>query len=938
MSTGLVGRTAEVREIDDLIEGAREGRGSALLLRGEPGIGKTSLLRYAAAHASALTLLEARGIEAESEIPFSGLSDLLRPLLGALSTLPARQAAALAGALALGPPTGADPFAVAAATLSLLAAAAAERPVLVLVDDLQWLDTSSSEALLFAARRLDAEPLAMLFAEREGGEAEHPAPGFSIRRIAGLDRVEALELLAAVTDRSLPADVAERLYAASGGNPLALVELPGLLSGDLLEELDALADAPLPLSDRMVRVFSAQVAGLPSRIRTALLLAAANDGMDADPVLAALPGLGLDRVDIERAEATGLLAIDGPGARFRHPLVRSSVYQGADPAQRREAHRALADALAGHDDAAAARRAWHLAAATLGHDDGVAAALERAAVAARHRGGYAAAARTWERAARLSSADEARARRLLAAAQALELANRYERAMALLDEARRLTGDPLLAADIEHERARIDVWRGPALDACARLREVAEALRETSPGRSAAMLTDATLAGITGGDLGGAVVVARRAYEIAGAVGGRAEVRAALQLGKAQILTGDVHAGYPRLMGAVTALLDDDALADGADLVQASPALLAVEEYDQAERVLLRQVSAERASSAVGRLAYSLGALAELEVRIGRWAAAAAHGSEAVQLAEEAGLAGQLSYNLARFARLEAGRGQETACRAHVARALELAGRHNFGSTWPFAYSALGLLALGLDRPSEAVLHLEETGRQWERIGLREPGRLEWQGDLAEALVRNGQAPDAERVLAELERRSAACCHDDGDGRQVVHCTLARAVLARCRGLAAGGPEADALFCEALAWHERSTTPFQRARTQLCFGEHLRRRGRRVEARPLLRAAEETFDQLRAAPWAERASAALAATGEQLGPRRARPIDALTPQEMQVALVVGDGATNREAAAALFLTPKTIEFHLARIYRKLELRSRSELARWVAVQQGAQRG
>lgn len=928
----LVGRATDCGEIDAMLERARGGRSSALLLRGEAGIGKTSLLRYAVGRSGGMQLLAARGIESESELPFSGLSELLRPLLGGLDGLPGRQAAALAGALALGPPTGADPGAVAAATLSLLAAAAADEPVLAVVDDLQWLDTSSAEALVFAARRLDLEAAALLFAERDGEGASHLDPGFPVRIVRGLDRVSSLELVATAAGRPVPDGVAERLFHETHGNPLALVEITKLLPVDLLDGDGTMDEVPLPAGERVGRAYARQVATLPQAIQDALLLAAANDAADVDPVLRALPAMGLGPRDLDAAEATGLIAATGIRLEFRHPLVRSAVYHRADAARRRAAHRALASGLSDAGEAFSARHAWHLAAATLGCDDEVAGALERAAVSARHRSGYAAAARTYERAGRLSSGLEARARRLFAAADAWQLANRYDHAMRLLDEAARLTSDRLLEADIAHLQARIDTWRGPAVDACERLRALAERLREISPGRAAAMLADATLAGITGGEIDRGLASAQLGYEIAAPLGGGIELLSALQLGKARILTGDVQHGYSLVMRAVELLDGDDPLAHGAELVQCVPALQTIEEYELAERILEHVIAAERAADAVGLLPYSLGARAELETRTGRWAPASADGAQAIQLAQEAGQNGQLSYNLARAARLEAAMGRDEACRESASRALALARQHNFGSTLPFAESGLGLLALGRGQLSQAILHLEETGRLCERIGLREPGRLEWQADLVEAYLRAGQVPEALNVLDELERRARSCIRPGDDRRPATGCTLAHAAAARCRGLIADGHDVDARFEEALAWHAWTRTPFEQGRTELCFGEQLRRSGRRVEARRHLRAALATFEELGADPWTERARVELAATGETVAPRRVRRLITLTSQELQVALLVGGGATNREAAAALFLTPKTIEFHLAKIYRKLDLRSRTELARWVASQ------
>ncbi len=925
----LFGREPECRAIDDMLDAARAGRSTALLLWGEPGIGKSALLRYAE-HAEGIRVLTARGIETEAELAFSGLSEILRPILDRLPSLPDRQARALAGALAIGPPTGADPLAIGAATLGLLAAASTDSPLLVVVDDLQWLDASSRDALLFAARRLRDEPVALLLAMRDEGRADPSSYGIAVRFVGGLDAAASHQLLASCAPTLAASDTADRLVRQSGGNPLALMELPGLLAHATAGGASDLGDPLIPLSERLQRTFAARASILPPKTRTCLLLIAANDDADVDPVRRALAPLGLASHDLEDAEASGLLVGDGTRLEFRHPLIRAAVYHEAEPAVVRAVHRALADAVLEPGTDAAARRAWHLATAALGEDDEVAATLEEAAVSARHRGGFAASARMYERAARLTSSNEERARRVLAAAEAWQLANGSGHAMDLLDEALRLTSDRLLRADLEHQRALVNTWRGPALEASRELRATAEALRDVAPGRAAAMLADATLAGITGGDIISALATAERAQEIATRVGGPTAVLASLQLGKARILTGDVAGGYPLLMHAVDRLSRGDIDETGDELAQAGPVLLAIEEYAVAEETLARAIAAQRAASAMGRLAYSLGAMSELEMRIGRWAAAAANGAEAVELAREAGQSGQLSYNLARLARLDAAQGRPDDCQSKVSEALVLAERFNFGSALPFAHSAVGLLHLGLGHLPEAILALDETKRRWFEIGLRDPGRLEWQADLVEALIRTGERALAETELADLERRAEACRRPSIDGRPPTACTLARAAAARCRGLIADPSDADEIFGAALGWHAWSNTPFERARTELCYGEQLRRHGRRVDARGHLRAALATFEHLGADPWSDRARKELAATGETVAPRKHRPLPALTPQELQVALLVGAGSTNREVGAALFLTPKTVEFHLAKVYRKLELRSRTELANWLA--------
>lgn len=926
---GLFGRAAETRLVDALLGATRDGQGRSLLLLGDPGIGKTALLDYAARAASDFTVLRARGMESETEISFSGLSELLRPLLDRVGSLPTRQAEALESALAIGPPVSGDRFAVAAATLSLLAAAAVDRPVLALVDDLQWLDTSSAEALLFAARRVDAEPIAIVFARRSGPGLA--SLGIPERRIEGLDLEASLALLSSRSGVAVGQAIAERLVDDTGGNPLALVELPDLVSVDQLAGREPL-DGPIPIGERIERAYAARIGELPAPTRTALVLAAAADSGATDVLARALDELDLGLDALAPAEAARMVSLTALRLEFRHPLIRSAAYCRATGGERRLVHAALAQALLGQAGELAERRAWHLAAAALGPDEEVAAALDAAAAGARSRSGYNAAALAFERAALLSPQPEARAARLYEAAESWQLANRADRAMELIDTAEPLAADPMLRADLCRLRGRIDTWRGPALDAHRRLRDTAESLVATAPAKAAEMLSDAVLAGITGGSLSLALEAGHRASEVARGVGGRVELIAALQLGKALILTGSAGAGRPLILRCVELLDELGSLEDANELALCAPALMAIEEYELTYRALETVVASARAANAMGLLGYTLGALSELETRTGRWSNASADGHEAILLAREAAQEGQLSYNLARLARLEAAQGKAEACRDHTAEAFELAAHNGFGSTYPFANSALGLLELGLGNPAAAIPHLEETGRRWAAIGFREPGRLEWQADLIEAYVRTGRRAEAEAALAELEVSAGAF-------RQAAPLTavgaLALGHVERCRGLLGDGDGIDRAFGAAIAWHESSTIPFEAARTHLCYGEQLRRIGRRIDARRELHASLAVFEQLGAHPWSRMARAELAATGQKLRPAARRLDDELTPQELQVALIVAKGATNKEAGAALFLTPKTVEFHLAKIYRKLDLRSRTELARRFAGPQSA---
>jgi DNA-binding CsgD family transcriptional regulator len=913
----LVGRSTECAAIDALLAGAREERGGALVLRGEAGVGKTALLDYARAGAGdAMTVLSARGVESEAQMPFSALSELLGAVLDRLPAIPERQAAAIVGALGLGPAVQGDRFGVAAATLSLFAAVADSRPLLVLVDDLQWTDGSSAEALLFAARRLDAEPVAMIFAVRDDAATPPVEVALPALAVGPLGHSDSLALLSAGGARRLSTAVGERVFAATAGNPLALIEIPRLLSPGQLAGDEAL-DEPLPAISRVESAFARRIAALTPGAQTALLLAAANDSEEIDVVLGALEQLELAAHQLEEAELEGLLTVEARRLRFRHPLVRSCVYHGAAAPARRAAHRALADALQGaRTEERGDRRAWHLAAASLGPDEQVAQALERAGAHALRRQGYVAAAGALERAAQLSPAGDARAARLLAAARAAQLANRTRRAVGLLEAAGAEAGARGLQVDIRQVRAQIETWRGHADHALTLLLADADTLEATVPNRAAALLSDAASTAVVGADVDVAVALARRAYALAQGIGGRTELLAALQLGRALVLAGDAPEGHPLLMRCIALLDAPDPLALGYELAQCAPLLMAVEEYDLADRVLGRVIDAARAANALGLLPYCLGARAELEGRVGRTASAYANASESVALAREAGQETQLFYNLGRLACLEAVSGREAACRAHVAEARDLAADSPSVSHLSFAETALGLLELCLGRPEAAIACFEESVRLTDAMRLREPGRHDCIPDLVEACVRCGRGEEAEPRVGVLEAQA------ERTGR-----LRALAGAARCRGLLADESHFDEPFAAALGHYDRIHLPFERARTELCYGERLRRHGRRIDAREQLRRALRAFEELGAEPWASRARAELAASGQRLRSPRERATDELTAQELQVALIVAGGATNKEAAAALFLTAKTIEFHLGKIYRKLGVGSRTALAR-----------
>ncbi len=621
--------------------------------------------------------------------------------------------------------------------------------------------------------------------------------------------------------------------------------------------------------------------------------------------------------ELEVAASAGIVTIVDGQAEFRHPLLRSAAYNAASAEERRVAHRALADAAAG--DQTDERRAWHRAAATSEPDESVAAELVEAALVARRRGAHAAAASAFERAARLTADDESRARRLLDAADDYRRSSGSEYAIVLLGQALEATRDPLLRADVEHLHGALETWRGDPLAAHALLTAGAETLEELDPRKAALMLADASWPCYLGGDIARGVATAGRACAVAERVDGPIQVLTAVMLAQGLILQGDTARGRELLDRARPLLELPETVRRAPELVQAAAHVyIWLEEYALARRLLGLVVDAARAESSPGALPYALAITSELEFRTGNWAAAYATATESLRLAQETGHANGLSFGLVGLARVEAAQGRDQDCRAHAARAMELAA---FGvrALVVYASSVLGHLELALGHTTAAIEHLEQVSRGVERQGIGEPAVVPWAADLVEALLRAGRSDDAERALAQLERQAAAT-----GGR------WALAAAARCRGLMAADDRLDAAFATALELHERTVGPFERARTLLCYGERLRRARRRTDAREQLRAALDVFERLGASPWAERARTELEATGEQLR-RSAEPVSQrLTPQELQVALVVARGATNREAGSALFLSPKTIETHLGRIYRKLSVRSRTELAAFLA--------
>jgi DNA-binding CsgD family transcriptional regulator len=899
----LYGRAHECAVLDRLIETAWAGRSGVLVLRGEAGVGKSALLDHAAA-AEGVTVLRASGVEAESELSYAALHQLLHPVLGGAAQLPGPQAAALRGAFGLddGRP---DRFRVSLAVLSLLSEAAEERPLLCLVDDAQWLDRPSTDALLFCARRLEAEGIVLLFAVRDGESSAFDTPGLAELQISGLAGDAAAELLAGCAPALAPA-VRTELVRLTRGNPLALAELPGALDPGQLTGRQPLPD-PLPLTHAVEQAYLRRVRLLPPDTQALLEVAATEDAGDVATVLAAAAALGHPPEALDAAERAGLIAVTADGLQFSHPLVRSAIHGAATYSRRRSVHRALADVL--DTDEQRDRHAWHRAAAVVGTDEAAAVELERAARRARDRGAPAAAGAALARAAELSSG-AGRVDRLLAAALAFRDGGRLEQMGALLDAAAQLAGDPTHRADIAYQRAHLERVCGVLTRAYDVLAPAVDEVAAVDRARAARMLAIAGLVAVDTQDLPRLREAAARAERLVprdGAVPFDAQwVR-----GVCAVMSGDPAAARPLIADAAERARRGD---HPGDLLLAGTAVMFLGDDLLSAELFARGIRQARRLGTPAGLAVLLGPAALVDAWSGRFASASADATEGVRFADLIGAPNLATLGRAVLAWVDAVQGRSEAARAHAAGALAPALDHGYAAAAAVATWALGLVELSAGRAEEALSTLlplvtPGSGRQHATVALCACG------DLVEAAQRAGQTDAVFPLLEGLERLATAT----GQG-------WAHAVAARCRAVL-GDTDADVGFTTALDRHAGSTRPFEHARTALLHGEHLRRRRRRTDARPHLRVALEIFERLGAEPWAARAGGELRATGETARRRDPSTATQLTPQEVQIVRIVNAGATNREVAAQLFLSPRTVDYHLRKVFLKLGLSSRAELAR-----------
>jgi DNA-binding CsgD family transcriptional regulator len=894
----LIGRERECAVVDGVVARALEGEGGALVVRGEAGIGKTALLEHAAECANTCLVLRAIGVEAEADLAFAGLYGLVRPTLAKLGELPPVQEAALAGALGLGPSTDADRLLVSAALLGLLAAAAEDQPVVCVVDDAQWLDRPSADALVFTARRLRAEQLAILFAAREGELHRFEAAGLPELYLSGLDAESARLLVSGRAVEASPA-VRERLLVEAGGNPLALLELPSALSAEQLSGTEALPEA-IPLTPRVEGVFRKRIKRLPNATQAALRITAAEDTGNAATITGAIAHAGLDPSSLDEAERADLLRTSGGRIVFRHPLVRSALWDGATLNERRLAHMALADALGGEENAD--RRVWHQAMATLTPDEEVAAALEASARRAQARAAHASAASALMRAAELSTDEGRRVNRIAGAAQAAWDAGQPDRARAAIDRALP-RADRELKARLLHLSGVIESCCGSLPTAVAQLLEGVELTSDQS--LALEMILEGGEAAAFVGQLQTVIELGARAESIP-VSSDRDRLLRAVTTGFGFAYSGRYEEARARLAEAIRVA---DTLDGPRSLRRAAVAATVAGDLGDGLPYATRAVEVARRRGLVGELPGALEWQANELYYTSSFELAYATAEEGHQLCSEVGQ--DATSHLAIMAMAEANLGRVDAARQHAELALAAARRsgstfHSGNAEWTLAF-----IDLSAGRPADALDRLLPL-ISMERPDANPLIALNCLPDTIEAAMRCGRPELLGGLYAALEAWTAK--------------TEPRlALLARCQALA-GVRAADEAFEDALG-RAAALTSMERARTELLYGEWLRRQRRRQEARVHLRAALELFRTMGARLFAERAEAELRATGETARRRDPSTLDDLTPQELQIAALVAEGMTNREIAGQLFLSPRTIDYHLRKVFSKLGIASRTQLVR-----------
>ena len=900
----LSGRRAERDALTRLATDVRGGESRALVLHGEAGVGKTALLEYLAEHAAGCQTARASGVQSEMELPFAALHQLCGPMIDRVAALPAPQRDALRGVLGLSPEPTPDRFLIGLAVLGLLSSVAEKQPLLCLVDDQQWLDRASAQVLAFAARRLGAESIGLVFATRDPGPELSGLPELAI---GGLPDADARVLLDAALGTAIDRQIRDQIIAEARGNPLALLELPRELTAEGLAGGFGLP-AALPLARGIEQNFERRIAALPSPARRLLLLAAADPTGDPALVWRAAATVGIDGEAAAPAAEAGLAEF-GTRLRFRHPLARSAAYRSATVEARQQAHRALAEATDPELDPD--RRAWHLAQATSGADEDVAAELERSASRAHARGGLTAAAAFLERATALTLAPDRRAARALAAAEAKIEAGGLDAAQDLLAaaEAGPLADPDRARADLARARLAFITSRGP--EAPSLLVNAARRLAASDPGLSRASYLDALSAAIFAGRLaapgGGVLAVARAA-----AAAPRPDQPRGSDLlldGMTAYYNDGPGAGVPLLRRSLTASAARQPADEGLRWLWLSvvAGAMRIWDHEQMDVLSARHVQLARSTGALSELPLALTSRAYFHLFAGELgpAAALAHEFGAVKEATGIALAPYAELGVAAF------RGDEATATALVdATMADVTGRGE-GVGITITQWASAALNNGLGRYDRALaaarLACEYTG---------DLGALLWSTlELVEAGVRAGDADAAALGLGWLAELTSGCDTDWGLG-----------VLARSRALLTEGAAAEELYREAVTRLGRTRLRIDLARAQLLYGEWLRRQRRRGDAREQLRPAHELFQAMGLAGFAERAGHELRSTGETARSRAAAGRhQELTAQEALIAGLARDGLSNPEIGTRLFISAHTVQYHLRKIFAKLGIASRSQL-------------
>lgn len=903
----LVGRRAEQQQLSGLVDRVRGGGSAVLVIRGDAGIGKTALLLDVRDRAADLRVIALSGAESELELAYAGVQQLCAPLMSSIERLPTPQKNALHVALGLRDGAAPDRLLVSLAVLSLLAEAGAQRPTICLVDDAQWVDRASLQALAFAGRRLSADPVAMIFAAR-GQQVEQELAALPHMHLGGLADGDARALLSSMMPARLDDVVRDNILAEASGNPLALLELNRALPRAQLAGGYGLT-AATTLATRIEQTYGQRLRELPPQTRMLLLLAAAEPTGEPSWLWAAAELLGIGADAGVPAQRSGLVSVN-TRLRFRHPLVRSAIYRDAAPSQRRQAHNALAEVISG--PVADEHRAWHHAHASDAPNEVVAVELVQSAERARGRGGSAAAAAFLAYAVELTPDPVRRAERALAAALSKLDAGDPEAAARLL-EAVGGADDELISARADLVRAKIAFATNRGSDAPPLLLAAAERLHDLDPALARETYLEALMAAAIVGRLSTAVAVAEAARN-APALPGPPRAVDLLLDGTVVRLTEGYVAAAPLLKRAITAYLDDDKAGTADPRWHLIALRVLLERFEEATYNALsrRQLELLTATGELTALPNVLTTNSGACVNTGDFAQAAALIEQSRSISEATGTPPHRSVE----AYLAAYRGQERLCIEMVQATIDEATERGEGAAIAQAQFSAAILHNGLRQYDKAFTACS-SALEYDDIALRGYILVE----MVESAIRSGHPSAAHAALDELAERAAASGTDSALG-----------LAARSKALIDDGPTAEAEYDVALANLQRSPVVVYYARTHLVYGEWLRRQNRRTDARRQLRIAHEMFTTMGADGFAERARRELQAAGEPMPEERGRTsrvtsAATLTTQESYIARLAGDGYSNSEIASHLFISPRTVEWHLSKIFAKLGVSSRRELRR-----------